>query len=63
MVAAKKIGNKRYEIKELISKLKETFENVDISIFRAAENVNMDCILGWKKGDKKYSFLDLYDEE
>ncbi len=63
MVAAKKIGNKRYEIKELIDRLKEKFENVDISIFRAAENVNMDCILGWKKGDKKYSFLDEYYDE
>lgn len=62
MVAAKKIGNKRYQIKELIEKLKEDFVNVDISIFRAAQNVNMDCILGWKKGDKKYSFLDFYDE-
>ncbi|HHV45340.1 MAG TPA: tRNA 2-thiocytidine biosynthesis protein TtcA [Tissierellia bacterium] len=62
MVAAKKIGNKRYEIKELIEELKKKFVNVDISIFRAAENVNMDCILGWIKDDKKYSFLDEYDE-
>jgi hypothetical protein len=35
---------------------------VDISIFRAAQNVNMDCILGWIKDDKRYSFLDFYDE-
>lgn len=63
MVAAKRIGNKRYEIKDLIEKLKENFINVDISIFRAAENVNMDCILGWKKDDKKYSFLDEYYDE
>ena len=62
MVAAKRIGNKRYEIKDLIEELKKKFVNVDISIFRAAENVNMDCILGWIKDDKKYSFLDEYDE-
>lgn len=62
MVAAKKTGNKRFEIKELIGELKEKFVNVDMSIFRAAENVNMDCILGWKKDDKKHSFLDIYDE-
>lgn len=60
MVAAKKTGNKRYEIKDLIKQLKENFKNVDISIFRAAENVNMDCILGWKKGDEKHSFLEEY---
>jgi tRNA 2-thiocytidine biosynthesis protein TtcA len=62
MVAAKRIGNKRYEIKDLIEELKKKFVNVDISIFRAAENVNMDCILGWIKDDKKYSFLDEYNE-
>lgn len=62
MVAAKKIGNKRYEIKDLIEELKKNFKNVDMSIFRAAQNVNMDCILGWEKEGEKYSFLDFYDE-
>ncbi|GFN34914.1 tRNA 2-thiocytidine biosynthesis TtcA family protein [Tepidimicrobium xylanilyticum] len=62
MVAAKKIGSKREEIKELIEKLKESFINVDLSIFRAAQNVNMDSILGWEKDGKKYSFLDFYHE-
>jgi len=63
MVAAKKIGNKRYEIKELIKNLKKNFNDVDKSIFKAAENVNMDAIIGWKKDSEKYSFLDFYDEE
>lgn len=63
MVAAEKIGNKRYEIKDLIKQLKENFAGVEKSIFKAAENVSMDGILGWQKGDKKYSFLDVYDEE
>lgn len=60
MVAAKRIGNKRYEIKDLIEKLKEDFVNVDINIFRATENVNIDGILGWQKDGEKYSFLDDY---
>lgn len=60
MVAAKRIGNKRYEVKDLIEKLKEDFVNVDINIFRAAENVNIDGILGWQKDGEKYSFLDDY---
>jgi len=63
MVAAKKIGNKRYEIKDMIKKIKEDFKDVDKSIFRAAENVNMEAILGWEKGGEKHSFLDFYDEE
>ena len=60
MVAAKKIGNKRYEIKELIESLKENFKNVDINIFKAAENVNMDAIIGWEKEGNRQSFLDEY---
>ena len=63
MVAAEKIGNKRYEIKDLIKQLKENFDGVEKSIFKAAENVSIDGILGWQKGDEKYSFLDVYDEE
>ena len=60
MVAAKKIGNKRFEIKGLIEKLKPSFVNVDINIFRALENVNMDGVIGWKEDDIKHSFLDDY---
>lgn len=60
MVAAKKIGNKRYEIKALIDKLKESNENVEMSIFRAAQNVNLDQVLGYEKNGIKNSFLDEY---
>lgn len=60
MVAAKRIGNKRFEIKDLIENLKSNFVNVDINIFRALENVHMDGVMGWKKDDKKHSFLDDY---
>ena len=63
MVAAKKVGNKRHEIKDLIAKLKENFNDVDKSIFKAAANVNMNSILGWEKDGEKYSFLDVYDKE
>jgi len=63
MVAAKRIGNKRYEIKDMIKKIKEDFKDVDKSIFRAAQNVNMEAILGWQKDGVDYSFLDFYDDE
>ncbi|MBL4932884.1 tRNA 2-thiocytidine biosynthesis TtcA family protein [Clostridium paridis] len=62
MVAAKKTGNKRYEIKELIENLKKNFNNVDKSIFKAAENVSMDAILGWEKQGVKHSFLEEFEE-
>lgn len=63
MVAAKKVGNKRFEIKDLIKQLKENFDGVDKSIFKAAENVSMDSILGWEKDGVKHSYLDFYNEE
>ncbi|GAA0116730.1 MULTISPECIES: tRNA 2-thiocytidine biosynthesis TtcA family protein [Clostridium] len=63
MVAAKKIGNKRFEIKDMIADLKKNFKDVDKSIFRAAQNVNMDAILGWKKDGETYSYLDFFDED
>lgn len=59
-VSAKEIGSKREEIKQLIQKLGETFADVDMSIFRSAQNVNMDRIIGWEKDREKHSFLDEY---
>ena len=61
MVAAKKTGNKRYEIKELIKNLGENFKNVEKSIFRAAENVNIDSVLGWQQDDVKHSFMEKHE--
>lgn len=61
MVAAKRIGNKRYEIKDLISNMKKNYKHVDKSIFSAAQNVNMDSILGWVRDGEKISYLDDYE--
>ncbi len=63
MVAAKRTASKRYEIKKLISDLKENIKDVDKSIFTAAQNVNMDSILGWTKDSEKHSYLDSYFDE
>jgi tRNA(Ile)-lysidine synthase TilS/MesJ len=57
------VDSKRKEIKELIAKLKETNENVDISIMRSAENVDMGSIIGYYKNDKYINFLDNYDNK
>ena len=62
MVAAKKIGNKRYEIKQLITDLKKNFQEVEKSIFRAGYNVYLDSILGWKEDGQHHNYLDYYDE-
>ncbi|NLN07324.1 MAG: tRNA 2-thiocytidine biosynthesis protein TtcA [Firmicutes bacterium] len=63
MVAAKKTGNKRYEVKKLIKALEGNFQQVRKSIFRAAENVHLDAVLGWKAKGVRYHYLDTYDEQ
>ena len=63
MVAAKKTGNKRYEIKELIKSLGDNFQEVEKSIFRSAQNVYLDSVLGWEQDGKRYSFLDKFTNE
>jgi len=63
MVAAKKIGNKRFEVKKLIKELKKNFQQVEKSIFRAGENVYLDAVLGWKSGGKYHHYLDYYDKK
>lgn len=62
VVAAGKTSSKRKEIKDLIANLKETFDSVDMNIFRSAQNVNLDCILGYQKSGEKHSYLEFYDE-
>lgn len=61
VVAAKKTSGKRREIKELIKQLKANSEDVDKCILKAAHNVNLDCIVGWKKHGQKHSFIEEYD--
>lgn len=61
-VTSKKAGNKRYEIKELITSLSENFDNVEKSIFKAAQNVNIDSVLGWEKDGVKHSFMEEFEE-
>ena len=54
--------SKRLEMKELIKKMRKTNKDIDHNIFKAMDNVNLNCVLGYTKGDKKYSFLDEYDK-
>ena len=42
--------------------LRKKYPIADRCIFKSAENVNLNCVIGYKKGDTKYSFLDDYDE-
>lgn len=51
-VTSKRTSSKRYEVKELIRKLKSDFDDVDINIFNSSQNVNANTILGYKNNNK-----------
>jgi len=53
--------SKRKEIKNLIQELKKKNPNADMNIFTSMSNVNLNCVLGYKKGNTKHSFLENYD--
>ena len=53
---------KRSEMKELIKKLRDEKRNIDNNIFTALNNINLNCVLGYKKDNKYTSFLDDYDK-
>lgn len=52
--------SKRQEIKELLSQLRKGNPNVDYHIFRSVENVNLDTIISYHKGDEQHHFLDAF---
>lgn len=55
-------GSKRAEVKALITDLRKMNDQIDINIFRSAENVNLETIISYHKGDVYTSFLDDYNE-
>ncbi len=54
--------SKRKEIKELIKNLKKINPRIDDNIYKAMENVNLNCILGWTKRGEEGTFLDHFDK-
>jgi tRNA(Ile)-lysidine synthase TilS/MesJ len=54
--------SKRQEVKNLINELRTINKDIDHNIFKSLDNVNLNCILGYRKDKKKYSFLDEYDK-
>ena len=53
-------GSKRAEIKALLAQLRKVNRQIDVNIFRSAENVNLETILSYHKGEEYHSFLDEY---
>ena len=55
--------SKRKEMKELIKTLRKNNKSIDYNIFKALDNINLNCVLGTKKNGVYTSFLDSYDAE
>lgn len=51
---------KRQEIKNLISEFRKIDPNIDHNIFKAMENVNLECVLGCNIRGKKWDFNDIF---
>ena len=55
-------NSKRKEMKKLIKELKKNNIDIDYNIFKALDNVNLNCVLGTKKNGTYKSFLEEYDK-
>ena len=62
-VAREELSGKRKEIKELISILKKNNKEIDNNIFKALDNINLNCILGYRKDGEKHTFLEDFEKE
>ena len=55
--------SKRKEIKMLIKELKKNNQEIDHNIFKALDNINLNCVLGYKEDNKYHSFLEKYNKK
>lgn len=53
-------AGKRIEIKKLIESFRKIDPNIDHNIYKSMENVNLECILGYKYKDIYRSFNDIF---
>ena len=57
-----KVESKREEIKKLIQDLRKKDSRIDERIFKAYDNINLNCVLGTKDNGEYKSFLEDYDK-
>lgn len=54
-------SSKRNEMKNLVKEMRKTNPNVDYNIYKALDNVNLNCVIGTKKDGDYESFLKHYE--
>ena len=52
--------SKREEMKQLIKDMKKKYDKIDINIFNSVQNVNLDTIISYRRGNEYHHFLDDY---
>lgn len=62
-VSNKEEISKRKEMKELIKHMLKSNKEIDNNIFKALDNVNLNCVLGTKRDGNYKSFLEDYDNQ
>ena len=62
-VAKEELSGKRKEIKELITDLKKKNKEIDNNIFKALDNINLNCVLGYRKDGEKHTFLEEFEKD
>lgn len=55
-------GSKRAEIKNLLKQLKAVNPMADANIFRSIHSVNLETVIGYRKGEERHSFLEEFDD-
>lgn len=55
--------SKREEMKKLIAEFRKTSDVIDTNIFNSVQNINLQTVIGYHKGDWSYNFLDDYDDK
>ncbi len=54
--------SKRGEVKRLLAEMRKNNPAVDMNIFRSVENVNLQTLISYHKGDEYHSFLESFNE-
>ncbi|MCR4794392.1 MAG: tRNA 2-thiocytidine biosynthesis protein TtcA [Ruminococcus sp.] len=55
-------SSKRAEVKQLLKSLREVNPSVDMNIFRSVENVNLQTLISYHRGNEYHHFLDDFDK-
>lgn len=56
-------GSKREEVKRLIRELRLKNKYIDTNILRSAQNVNLDTLISYRRGEEVHHFLDEYNSK